>query len=223
MRQGQSQNRQRSRGRGNRNNRNNNSNNLNRSMESNGPDVRIRGTASHIADKYQQLARDSHSSGDIVAAESYWQHAEHYNRLIAAAQAAQNQAREEQQARQAAEAESNPDRSESDEGGEDRNSRSRDKGRRKRNQERDDRADDSSENENTTDSVNGSGPQPTIDDTPAEVALAEKPVNGSGDDVASTKTRRSKRPRKGEEGELAAAASDAKRDLPSFISGGADE
>jgi len=54
--------------------------------ESNGPDVKIRGTASHVAEKYLQLARDAQSSGDPVAAENYYQHAEHYFRLIAAAQ-----------------------------------------------------------------------------------------------------------------------------------------
>jgi len=54
--------------------------------ESNGPDVKIRGTASHIAEKYLQLARDAQSSGDPVAAENYYQHAEHYFRVIAAAQ-----------------------------------------------------------------------------------------------------------------------------------------
>ena len=59
---------------------------LTRSYESNGPDVKIRGTAQHIADKYAQLARDATASGDPVAAENYLQHAEHYYRLIAAAQ-----------------------------------------------------------------------------------------------------------------------------------------
>ena len=54
--------------------------------ESNGPDVKIRRTASHIAEKYLQLARDAQSSGDPVAAENYYQHAEHYFRLIAAAE-----------------------------------------------------------------------------------------------------------------------------------------
>ena len=62
---------------------------LTRSYESNGPDVKIRGNAHHIAEKYLQLARDSHTSGDPVAAENYLQHAEHYFRLIASAQAAQ--------------------------------------------------------------------------------------------------------------------------------------
>ena len=59
---------------------------LSRVYESNGPDVKIRGTASHIAEKYVQLARDAQSSSDPVAAENYFQHAEHYFRLIAAAQ-----------------------------------------------------------------------------------------------------------------------------------------
>jgi hypothetical protein len=86
MRNGQ----KRMRGRNNNNNNNNNhrksQNPLTRLYESNGPDVKIRGTASHIAEKYIQLARDSQSSGDPVAAENYYQHAEHYFRLIALAQ-----------------------------------------------------------------------------------------------------------------------------------------
>lgn len=63
-----------------------NQNPMSRVFESNGPDVKIRGNPSHIAEKYVQLARDAQSSGDPVAAENYYQHAEHYNRLIAAAQ-----------------------------------------------------------------------------------------------------------------------------------------
>ena len=59
---------------------------MSRVYESNGPDVKIRGTPSHIAEKYIQLARDAQASGDPVSAENYYQHAEHYYRLIAAAQ-----------------------------------------------------------------------------------------------------------------------------------------
>src|SRR5205085_357432 len=51
-----------------------------------GPDIKIRGTANHVAEKYVQLARDAQSSGDPVAAENYYQHAEHYFRMIAAVQ-----------------------------------------------------------------------------------------------------------------------------------------
>lgn len=89
MRPGQNK---RMRGRNNNNNNRKGPNPLTRSYESNGPDVKIRGTAHHIGEKYLQLARDAQSSGDPVMAESYLQHAEHYFRLIAAAQLAQQQA-----------------------------------------------------------------------------------------------------------------------------------
>jgi hypothetical protein len=80
MRQGQQNRRGRGRGR-------KPQNPLARNYESNGPDVKIRGTAAHIAEKYMSLARDALASGDTVTAESYLQHAEHYNRIIMAAQA----------------------------------------------------------------------------------------------------------------------------------------
>jgi hypothetical protein len=82
MRNGQNK---RMRGRNNQHHRKSH-NPMSRVYESNGPDVKIRGNPSHIAEKYVQLARDAQSSGDPVAAENYYQHAEHYNRLIAAAQ-----------------------------------------------------------------------------------------------------------------------------------------
>ena len=84
MRNGQ--NNKRMRGRNNNNNNRKSQNPLTRVYESNGPDIKIRGTASHVAEKYIQLARDAQSSGDPVGAENYFQHAEHYFRLIAAAQ-----------------------------------------------------------------------------------------------------------------------------------------
>src|SRR5271165_223258 len=80
MRQGQQNRRGRNRGR-------KPQNSISRNFESSGPDVKIRGTAMHIAEKYASLARDAMSSGDQVAAENYLQHAEHYNRIILAAQA----------------------------------------------------------------------------------------------------------------------------------------
>lgn len=82
----------------NRNNRNRNrrpggggggqpgGNGANRVYDSNGPDVKLRGTAQTIAEKYMQLARDSQSSGDNVAAEGYYQFADHYYRVWLAAQ-----------------------------------------------------------------------------------------------------------------------------------------
>ncbi|MCQ8277852.1 DUF4167 domain-containing protein [Acetobacteraceae bacterium KSS8] len=68
--------------------------NRNHVFDSNGPDLRIRGTAQQLFEKYLQLGRDATSSGDRVMAEGYFQHAEHYFRILnAIAQAAQqNQA-----------------------------------------------------------------------------------------------------------------------------------
>jgi len=94
MRQGQ--NSRRSRGRGNNSHSNGGHNNgggggggrrpsgpqRHQTFDSNGPDVRIRGTAFQIHEKYQALARDAQASGDRVAAENYLQHAEHYYRII---------------------------------------------------------------------------------------------------------------------------------------------
>ena len=51
-------------------------------FDSNGPDVRIRGTAYQVTEKYETLAKDAERSGNIVLAENYRQHAEHYQRII---------------------------------------------------------------------------------------------------------------------------------------------
>src|ERR1700742_5086838 len=64
--------------------------NPNPTYDSSGPEVKIRGSASHVYEKYLQLARDANSAGDRVAAENYLQHAEHYYRIMAAT-AVQNQ------------------------------------------------------------------------------------------------------------------------------------
>jgi hypothetical protein len=74
----------RSRGRGRR--PQNNNINPNRTFDSAGPEIKIRGSASHVYEKYLQLARDANSAGDRVAAENYLQHAEHYWRIMAANQ-----------------------------------------------------------------------------------------------------------------------------------------
>src|SRR5262249_32703733 len=83
MRNGQNK---RMRGRNRKGGHHHHQNPLSQMYESSGPDVKIRGTASHVAEKYLQLARDAQSSGDPIAAENYYQHAEHYFRVIAAAQ-----------------------------------------------------------------------------------------------------------------------------------------
>ncbi len=195
----QQQNR-RMRGRNNNNNSNSNNNNnnnnnrkgpnpLTRNYESNGPDVKIRGSAQQVAEKYMQLARDAHSSGDRVMAENYLQHAEHYNRIIAAAQAqmpVQNR-------------DMRDDQDEDDDG--DNNSQHQ-----------------SYEQPQQRQTNDGTGPQPEINGVPAEVALnpdassAEQPreqrpmrdvtvQNGNGHVAAEGEEgaapRRPRRPRRG--------------------------
>ncbi len=54
----------------------------NRSYDSNGPEVRVRGNATQIYEKYQSLARDAQAAGDRVQGENLLQHAEHYYRLM---------------------------------------------------------------------------------------------------------------------------------------------
>ncbi|MER9300138.1 DUF4167 domain-containing protein [Mesorhizobium sp. M0621] len=144
-------------GGGNNNNNNNNNNRkgpnpLTRNYESNGPDVKIRGSAQQIAEKYATLARDAQSSGDRVMAENYLQHAEHYNRIIAAAQA-QMPIQNTQQNRDDFDDDGDEDRDDFDNAG------------------------NTGNNSNTVSDAqvpvinHGAGPQPVIEGMPAEVAL----------------------------------------------------
>ncbi len=66
-------------------------------FDSNGPDMRLRGTAQQLFEKYLQLGRDATGSGDRVMAESYFQHAEHYFRIINAMNQVQQQQGGQQQ------------------------------------------------------------------------------------------------------------------------------
>ncbi len=152
--------------RGRNNNNRKGPNPLTRSYESNGPDVKIRGSAQQIADKYAALARDAQSAGDRVMAENYLQHAEHYNRIIAAAQA---------------QMQPSPQRDGFDDGDDER-----------------DATEQSAQPSQTPARNDGSGPQPVIDGTPAEVALEQEsmPASNTG----------SKRGKKSEEAKPAEAS-----------------
>ncbi len=83
----------------NRNNRKSHIPNRNQVYESSGPENKVRGTAQQIFEKYQTLARDALSSGNLVQAEAFFQHGEHYLRLhnIAVEAAAEAQERRQQQ------------------------------------------------------------------------------------------------------------------------------
>ncbi|NKB19187.1 MAG: DUF4167 domain-containing protein [Alphaproteobacteria bacterium] len=86
-------NNRRPRGRGN-SGRGNNRPQRNNNVDSNGPDVKVRGSAQQVVDKYQALAREATTAGDPVRAENYYQHAEHYYRVLSA-----NAANQEKQQR----------------------------------------------------------------------------------------------------------------------------
>ena len=75
--------------------------NRNHVFDSSGPDLRIRGTAQQLFEKYLQLGRDATGSGDRVMAESYFQYAEHYFRILNAInQASQQNAQPQHQGHQ---------------------------------------------------------------------------------------------------------------------------
>lgn len=56
--------------------------NRNHVFDSSGPDLRLRGTAQQLFEKYLQLGRDATGAGDRVLAEGYFQHADHYFRIV---------------------------------------------------------------------------------------------------------------------------------------------
>src|SRR5438046_9097242 len=60
-------------------------------FDSNGPSVKIRGNAYQVFERYVALAREAQASGDRVAAENLYQHAEHYFRIRTALGVAQGQ------------------------------------------------------------------------------------------------------------------------------------
>jgi len=156
------------------------SNPLTRTYDSSGPDVKIRGTAQHIAEKYAQLARDAQSSGDRVIAENYLQHAEHYNRIIASAQA-QMQERFQRDDRN-----DYSDRDEDDNNGSDAAPVHQSQPQQRSHQQSQPQAEQP---------YDGSGPQPDIEGIPAEVILGEEaPAEAAGEQ--EPRQRRPRRPQR---------------------------
>jgi hypothetical protein len=84
-------NQRRPRGRNNNNNRGRHQNPRNQTFDSNGPGGRVRGSASQVLDRYLAQARDAQAAGDSILAENLFQHAEHYYRVLSAANAATEQ------------------------------------------------------------------------------------------------------------------------------------
>jgi hypothetical protein len=159
--------------------------------------VKVRGTAAHVADKYLTLARDAQSSGDTVSAENYLQHAEHYNRIVMAAQAQFQQS--QPQFREGAEEGSDEDRQANGRGRFDYNGDGRSEGEdqyeasgegEERNQRQDRRSDEQerprgrqnkqearrrSERNETEEPVDrGAEPQPDVPEPAAAAAATEE-------------------------------------------------
>ena len=185
MRPGQQN--KRGRGRGNNNNGggggggSNNNNNFNRkggnpltrTYDSSGPDVKVRGTAQNIAEKYAQLARDAQSSGDRVMAENYLQHAEHYNRIIASAQA-QMQERFQRDDRSEYQDRDGNERDGDDMDGNDNDDVVVVQPPREQQRREQPRAETPAPAAPAEDVIDGSGPQPDIVGIPAEVSMEEE-------------------------------------------------
>ena len=91
-------NQRRPRGRNNNNNRGRHQNPRNQTFDSNGPEGRVRGSATQVLDRYLAQARDAQAAGDGVLAENLFQHAEHYYRVLSAANAQFEQQQRERQA-----------------------------------------------------------------------------------------------------------------------------
>ncbi|MCF3642188.1 DUF4167 domain-containing protein [Rhizobium sp. TRM95111] len=199
MRPGQQNKRGRGRNNNNNNSNNNNNNNhrkggnpLTRTYDSSGPDVKIRGTAQHVAEKYAALARDAQSSGDRVMAENYLQHAEHYNRIILSAQAQMQE------------------RYQRDDRGNDFADRD--------GFDRDEDGIDTVADEPVAPVVaaeqpqpaviDGSGPQPVIEGTPAEVSMEEEASAGTAPRGQQSRRRNASRPRRTRRGEGQQAGED---------------
>ena len=215
MRPGQQNKRGRGRNNNNSNNNNNNNNNngnmrkgsnpLTRTYDSSGPDVKIRGTAQHIAEKYAQLARDAQSSGDRVMAENYLQHAEHYNRIIASAQA-QMQERYQRDDRN-----DYADRDEDDNGS--------DAAPVHQSQPQQQRSHQPAQPQSEQ-PYDGSGPQPDIEGIPAEVILGEEaPAEAAGE--TEPRQRRPRRPQRRRQNAAAEGeASEAPAEQPALAEAG---
>lgn len=163
------------------NNNNNNSTNPNKHFESNGPDVRIRGSAAQILEKYLQYARDAQTSGDRVKAEALYQHAEHYARIVAEITKEQEKQRLEREAREAAKAEERA---------------ARDAERQARNETRDDGDDESTDTPQETSDSDQGEPRRRSSRKPRETVAngSEAPVEAvTSDDSEADKPKRTRR------------------------------
>lgn len=218
---------------------------LSRSYDSSGPDVKIRGTAQHVAEKYMNLARDAQSSGDRVMAENYLQHAEHYNRIILTAQAQmQERFQRDDTASQARDSQDQDDDDrdtddDNDGNVQDQRNDQQDRSERHSRQDRSERQDRGERNERQERSDRGErqerrprqeqqpkpvydadSPQPVIEGVPAEVAIGQEAPETDG--APRTAPRRRGRPKRVRTEEVADASGSA-GDTPATVEPAAAE
>jgi len=172
--------------------------NVNRALDSSGPDVKIRGTAAQIYEKYQALSRDAASAGDRVKGENYAQHAEHYFRVMRAMQpnfSAQTQSDEDYN-------QSDSDGSYDADGGNDDSRRDQNGGRgQRRDQNRDDERSGGGENAEQRAGEGDSSAQ--NDASSSDSSSNDASSNGSGeggdDEQRPRRATRRRRPRRAAE------------------------
>lgn len=224
----QAHNARRSRGRSN---RKHNGPLKSQNFESNGPDVRIRGNAHQVYEKYLALARDAGSSGDRISAEGYFQHAEHYFRIMN--DSTDPQSNRPQRPRENGRDSHSRDESQRDAAQRDESARGDsgrsdsgrgDSGRGERagnahdgaDQGRETRASDQSSASEQADEVAAQGArsdlEPAANSAPEEKASAGDSINGAGSNGAKKPSRR--RPAKAEAKEETAPANAEDQDQP---------
>jgi hypothetical protein len=172
-------------------------NNPNRHFESNGPDVKIRGSAQQVLDKYLQYARDAQTAGDRVMSEAYFQHAEHYQRLLSAMQANQKPRRER-----------DSDRDDSE--GDDDNERSEAADKADSKSDGGEREDKPARRSRRKDDTSGNDPLKVIDGEGAEASGDDEAGDAGADDKPKRRRSYKKRTKDGEEasGETAGEGED---------------
>ena len=209
MKHGQNNRRQRSRGNGRRY-----PNQKGGAFESSGPEVKVRGTAQQVLEKYQSLARDAYSSGDRILAEGYLQHAEHYYRILNTENEGQNRDNNRnRQSRGNRDEDFDPDLSEEDEAAYDAshangngNSNGNGNGRNRSDGRGDDRnSHNSNDGDNRTEKSDAGNEQPAMADASADATNADNAKSETGDEGESRPDRkpRGRRPRKAEQSEPA--------------------
>jgi len=174
------------------------SNPANRSYESNGPDVKIRGNANQIYDKYLQYARDAQTSGDRINAEAYFQHAEHYFRIMMANQPKERPPQDDHDGSDDQDNEASAD----DQSGEASERQDRNQGRNRRNNRNDRNRDRDNNNVDEMKVVDGDS-----DDDQAEEASSDS-ESDEGERKETRRRRPARRRRNDDEASNAKASDD---------------